>query len=203
MKRNNLIIILGGVLAVLVLVFASLHTATVWAAHHNADRLSVQSITIPSRLTSAPTADSDEAPCYPGTDAVDPPLYPARAFLPLVVAQPSPPTCANEVEPNDTYSSGASRDGGLCDGAGGCQRRGGQRRGRLVRAAAVLASDRDAQDDGGADGHARPRSVAARQSTRCAHHFLSGVGAGQIYCGAADRGPVLRAGAARRRLRRL
>ncbi len=93
MKRNNLIIVLGSALLVFVWVFASLRAATSTAATVLAARLSADDL-------SALTSDSGDMPCYPGTDAVDPTsIYPARAFLPLVVAPPLPPTCALEVEP--------------------------------------------------------------------------------------------------------
>lgn len=108
MKRNTLIIVLGSALLVFVWVFASLHVATSTAAIVSAARLSVgelgvQPISTPSHLTSAFTSDSGDMPCYLGTDAVDPTsIYPVHTYLPLVVAPPLPPTCADEVEPNDT-----------------------------------------------------------------------------------------------------
>ncbi len=55
---------------------------------------------------SALTSDSGDVPCYPGTDAVESSsLYPVHTFLPLVVAPPSTPTCADEIEPNDTHAT--------------------------------------------------------------------------------------------------
>lgn len=101
MKRNNLILVLGGALLVLALAFASLRVATLTAATVLAALDSADDL--PTPLLSALTSDSGDMPCYPGTDAVDPmSIYPVHTYLPLVVVPPSTPTCANEVEPNDT-----------------------------------------------------------------------------------------------------